>query len=58
VLGGRNLTEGNAEVVGIIEGVHQILVWAIVSPSLRVAELGKRTYGRDECPGGEEIHRG
>jgi hypothetical protein len=26
VLGGRDLTEGNAEVVGIVEGVHQILV--------------------------------
>lgn len=26
MLGSRNLTEGDAEVVGIIEGVHQILV--------------------------------
>ena len=26
VLGSRNLTEGDAEVVGVIEGVHQILV--------------------------------
>jgi hypothetical protein len=26
MLGGRDLAEGNAEVVGIIEGVQQILV--------------------------------
>jgi hypothetical protein len=27
VLGGRDLTKGDTEVVGIVKSVHQILVW-------------------------------
>ena len=37
VLGGRNLTKGNTEVVGIVKSVHQILVWKILDPTRAVA---------------------
>ena len=33
VLGGRDLTKGDTEVVGIIKSVHQILVWWILDPT-------------------------
>lgn len=33
VLGGRDLTKGDTEVVGIVKSVHQILVWWILDPT-------------------------
>ena len=59
MLGRRELTEGNAKMVGIIEGVEQVLVWDAMGRQISLPlSSWWITYGRDGYPVIVGSHRG
>ena len=56
MFGGRELSEGDSEVIGIVKSIKEILVCALVSRGKQ--SVGDRTDGKDVCLAVEEIPQG